>query len=440
MQVRLFIKSVRILVYTMKILLMFFLFNYGTSFLLSAQHLQDDYTEEENRLSSLVPSLYLDCGFCDFNYIREELPFVNYVRDPNNADIHIFVTRTPLVRGGSEHEFSFLGLRNFSSISFDLTYQSGRDATSSEIRDDINKVLQSGLMPYLAQSSKSHFFQIDYDEEAIRAGQQEAIEDPWNYWVFEAYLGAVTLGLESNRKDFNSRWGIWADRVTEDWKLRFRPYFNYTLVEIQRDDEDDVLSTVQRHGIDSYAIKSLNQHWSAGLFATYLTRDDRNIRHRVEVNPGVEYSFLPYREASRRAITLQYQVGYTYAQYFEETIFGVTRQNLFNQQLRGSVNIQQPWGNLSGGIIGSHYLHDADLRRAIFFGSISVRIREGLSLNFSTNFQMIQDQLSLPAGDASLEDILLQRRELATDYSLSTSVAITYTFGSDFANIVNTRF
>jgi len=80
------------------------------------------------------------------------------------------------------------------------------------------------------------------------------------------------------------------------------------------------------------------------------------------------------------------------------------------------------------------------LRRAIFFGSISVRIREGLSLNFSTNFQMIQDQLSLPAGDASLEDILLQRRELATDYSLSTSVAITYTFGSDFANIVNTRF
>jgi len=34
----------------------------------------------------------------------------------------------------------------------------------------------------------------------------------------------------------------------------------------------------------------------------------------------------------------------------------------------------------------------------------------------------------------------LRQRELATDYSFSGSVAITYTFGSKFANLVNTRF
>ncbi|MDZ7756042.1 hypothetical protein [Rhodohalobacter sp.] len=69
-----------------------------------------------------------------------------------------------------------------------------------------------------------------------------------------------------------------------------------------------------------------------------------------------------------------------------------------------------------------------------------MRIIEGLSLSLYANYQNIQDQLTLPAGDASLEDILLQRRELATDFSFYGSVAITYTFGSDFANIVNTRF
>ena len=53
---------------------------------------------------------------------------------------------------------------------------------------------------------------------------------------------------------------------------------------------------------------------------------------------------------------------------------------------------------------------------------------------------MIQDQLSLPAGNASLEEILLQQRELETDFELSGSIALSYTFGSDFANIVNTRF
>jgi hypothetical protein len=46
----------------------------------------------------------------------------------------------------------------------------------------------------------------------------------------------------------------------------------------------------------------------------------------------------------------------------------------------------------------------------------------------------------LPKGEASLEEVLLRQRELATDYSFSGSVAITYTFGSKFANIVNTRF
>ena len=53
---------------------------------------------------------------------------------------------------------------------------------------------------------------------------------------------------------------------------------------------------------------------------------------------------------------------------------------------------------------------------------------------------MIQDQLSLRAGETTLEDVLLQQRELATDFTLSGSIAISYTFGSELANIVNTRF
>jgi hypothetical protein len=158
------------------------------------------------------------------------------------------------------------------------------------------------------------------------------------------------------------------------------------------------------------------------------------------LNPGVEYSFLPYSVATRRAVTLRYLIGYTWYDYFDETIFGKTEQHLLNHQLRGSVDIQQPWGSVSGGIIGSHYLHDIELRRVEFFGSVSVRLVEGLSLRFSSGLEMIQDQLTLRAGDTSIEDILLQRRELATDFEFSGSIAVTYTFGSDFANIVNTRF
>lgn len=395
---------------------------------------------QESGIASRLPTLFIDCSFCDNAHIRSEITFVNYVRDPEQADIHLFITRTPLGRGGAEYEVSFIGLRRFADLDIDLSYTSGRDETWSETRDSLNNLIRSALMPYLSQTTllNAITYSVDTDLGSISSVTSE--DDPWNFWVFEAYVGSVELELESNRTIFDSRWGFFADRITDKSKLRFRPFFNYEYIEIERDDSEDVVSTVERHGIDSYAIKSINQHWSAGLFATYLTRNDMNTRNRIEVNPGVEYSFLPYSEATRRALTLRYLIGYTWYDYFDETIFGKTEQHLLNHQLQGSVDIQQPWGSISGGIIGSNYLHDADLRRIQFFGSVSVRLVEGLSLRFSSGLEMIQDQLTLRAGNTSIEDILLQRRELATDFEFSGSVAVSYTFGSDFANIVNTRF
>ena len=400
---------------------------------------QEDTVDAPAAVNSL-PSLFIDCAFCDDEHIRREIPFVNYVRDPEQADIHMFITRVQLTRGGAEYEISFIGLRRFSELDIELGYTAGRNETWSETRDSLNNLIRSALMPYLSQTAllNSITYTVDTSQRAVTSISVE--EDPWDFWVFEAYVGSLELELESNRTVFDSRWGIYADRVTDEWKLRFRPYFNFEYVEIEQDEEDNVVSSVERHGIDSHAIKSVNQHWSAGLFATYLTRNDRNTRNRVEVNPGVEYSLLPYSEATRRAITLRYLVGYTWYDYFDETIFGETEQHLLNQQLQGSIDIQQPWGSVSGGIIGSHYLHDISLRRVEFFGSISVRLLEGLALSFSSGLEMIQDQLTLRAGDTSIEDILLQRRELATDFEFSGSIAVTYTFGSDFANVVNTRF
>ncbi|MFO7719629.1 MAG: hypothetical protein R6W85_04220, partial [Gillisia sp.] len=54
-------------------------------------------------------------------------------------------------------------------------------------------------------------------------------------------------------------------------------------------------------------------------------------------------------------------------------------------------------------------------------------------------YDYVQDQLSLPKGDASLEDLLLQLRQLATTYGISLSLGLSYSFGSVFNNVVNTR-
>ncbi|MBD3276417.1 MAG: hypothetical protein GF372_13965 [Candidatus Marinimicrobia bacterium] len=294
----------------------------------------------------------------------------------------------------------------------------------------------------MANTEYASNFSLSYTmPEDATSDQQNTFYDPWNHWVFTIYAGSISLGQETNQTDFDSRWGFFADRVTEEWKIRLRPYFNYEYVKIDRiKNERTILSKQHRHGFDSFFLKSLGEHWSAGIFADYITRNDRNLRHRSRVNFGVEYSLYPYDIATRRAITFTYQIGYSALDYYEKTIFDKTEEQLLNHELEAGVQIQQPWGNIYGGVNGSHYFHNTEFRRAEVFLNVSVRLVKGLSLGMEVDFQSIQDQISLPAGDASLEDVLLRRRELLTDFSLNGSIALSYTFGSEFTNIVNTRF
>lgn len=420
--------------------LLFLLSCLDVSSLYACEAQRDTADVGSEALHQEAPYVYIDCNRCDYNHIRREITFVNYVRDPEQADVHVFVTDEGTGGGGREYELSFIGRQAFEDVDYTLVHSIGRNATQDETRESLNRVLKMGFVPYVMQTPLASRLSVNYEGEGEGTSMQQAEEDPWDYWVFEVYAGRLYMGLESNQSEFDSRWGFYADRVTEDWKIRMRPYFNFDYVEIQQEDGEAVTSHNHRHGVDSYAIMSISDHWSTGLFSTYLTRNDRNIRHRFQANPGVEYSFFPYDEATRKSITLVYRLGYTQVDYYEETIFEQTRETLLNHRLEASVSVHQPWGDINTGLSGSHYFHDFAHRRAEFYGSISFRVTEGLSLNFQADFEMIQDQLSLPIGDTSLEEVLLNQRELATDFSLSGSIAISYSFGSDFANVVNTRF
>ncbi|MCJ7813639.1 hypothetical protein MUP95_10030, partial [bacterium] len=89
---------------------------------------------------------------------------------------------------------------------------------------------------------------------------------------------------------------------------------------------------------------------------------------------------------------------------------------------------------------GAHFFPGFEKRRLSFDAEMSVRIFRGFSLNLNGSYSKIADQINLIAGDATLEEILLNRRELASDYQYSVSVGISYRFGSIYNNIVNPRF
>ena len=72
--------------------------------------------------------------------------------------------------------------------------------------------------------------------------------------------------------------------------------------------------------------------------------------------------------------------------------------------------------------------------------SIDVRLFKGFSVEVRGRYDLIRDQLNLPLEGATLDEVLLQRKELATEYEYSISVGFRYTFGSVYSNVVNPRF
>ena len=121
-------------------------------------------------------------------------------------------------------------------------------------------------------------------------------------------------------------------------------------------------------------------------------------------------------------------------------MFGKYADNLFKNDLTVTVDIKQPWGTISTSIEGSHYFNDFKKNRLQVFGQLSLSLFEGMSVNLFGSVSMIHDQLSLPMGGATPDEILLRQKELATQYSYFASIGLSYTFGSIYNNIVNPRF
>lgn len=75
----------------------------------------------------------------------------------------------------------------------------------------------------------------------------------------------------------------------------------------------------------------------------------------------------------------------------------------------------------------------------MLYGDLGIQLFRGLTLDLSGSASRIRDQINLPAGRATAEEILLLRRELQTDFQYFLSVGLGFTFGSIFSNVVNPR-
>lgn len=423
--------------FSFPVLLMFF----GLMMLVHPLRAQYVHDEEKSGGTNNRISVFLDAPWwLDRDFVREQIPIVYYVRDKEAADVHILMTRHGAGRAGTIYAISFIGRRGFQGTDQDISYWAPAGNSGDDTRRGYTNKIKIGLVRYIATTPLISRIIVDYDfdEEAIiRENALEPPIDPWNSWVFEIY-GGGNFRIEEKQRNYSSRFGFFADRITADWKVRFRPYFNFS----QRTfftENDTIISKSHRHGHQAYVVKSINDHWSVGIFNSSLSSTFHNMRINFELLPAVEYSLFPYDEATRRSITFAYRMGYGYHDYMETTIFAKENEFLWSQSVEAAARFQQPWGNFRAGITGSHFFHDLSINRAEIFANVNLRIFQGFSLNVQTNINLINDLLAIPAGDLTIEEILLEQSQQSTNYMVSGSIGLSYTFGSEFSAAFNPR-
>ena len=382
-------------------------------------------------------SFFLDCEDCDFSFVRQELTFVPFVRDPKMADVHILVTDSETGSGGNKYFLNFIGLNEFKGTDYEYTIFTKQSDNDYDKRKSLLKVIKIGILQYYSKTSFIDKIKIGVEDSENRKAD-ELVIDRWNKWVFRLSSGGEYQEEES-QKEYSLNTEGSAKKITEEWKTSFEALYevngeNYT------DDGDNISNRQDSKELSAELIKSINEKWSVGFFGGYLSRTYLNIHDRYNASVGMEYNIFPWKECNRRILALRYSTGFNYSDYIQETIYDKESELLWSESIGVNIELIQPWGEFSVGLKGSHYFHDFSKNKLTLESDFSIRMTKNLSVFCEVESQLVHDQLYLAKGDASLEDVLLERRKLATTYEISCQIGFRFTFGSIYNNIVNERF
>ncbi len=395
-------------------------------------------------------AVYLDCRtHCDFNLIRTEITYVNWVRDREVADVHVLLTSQRAGAGGEQFTAAFLGVRQFSGRGDTLTFTSNPTTTSDEQRRGVTRMLALGLVQFVARTSAAQSLRVTRgDTSRAAVAQVGPVHDPWNAWVFSVSLSGSTDG-ERAYKSQNLNSHVSANRVTEAWKTRFSYYYSYrnNRVTVQEYDsagvalpEEIYTNLLRDWNAELFQVKSLTDHWSLGGGAEMASQVYRNQDLRAELNGAIEYNLFPYAQSTRREMIVRYGVGVARYWYSDTTVFDEIRETLPRQFIDIEYRTREPWGSASVTMQHRNVLTDATKRTTELNGGCSVRLFRGFSVNVNAGYEWIHDQLYLPRGEQDAVDVLLRRRALLSGFQYNMRLGVSYTFGSIYNNVVNPRF
>ncbi len=406
-----------------------------------------------------APRVHVECELgvpCAQGVLRAEINWVDWMDEPDGAEVHVLVSgvnggEDPAVQG---YTLDFAGQGRFAHLSDELRFAAAPEDDPAAIQGGLSQTLRMGLMRYAVEAGLGQDMVLGFNPSVPLAELADplggtasagpatvstaSVYDPWDFWTFRAGLSG-NVDIQESRQNYRLNPSLSADRITEDWKLQFSASHNVNRETIEltnrtvRNDRDS-------WNLSALIVRSLGGHMSTGVDVEARNSVQNNQRSRITVAPGIEWNYYPYAESTRRQLLAHYAVGVQLSNYAEETIFGVTSETNPIHKIGIQYRQSEGWGNAGISADAFQYLHARGLYSVGLSGNLSFRVVRGLDLNLNASSSWIRNEIHIPAGDLSEEDVLLGRQALPTGYNYQFSVGLGYRWGSAFSNIVNARF
>lgn len=394
---------------------------------------------ENQLIKENAPNVFINCWFCDMNYIKEQIPVINYVNDRKDSEIEILFTSRKTGAGGNEYTLYFYGNKTFEGIEDTIVFYTTPSESQDILRIKTVDAIKLGLVRYLAKTQLADKVIISFKTQP----EKKAIsEDDWDYWVFSTSINGNFSGQERNNYYYFNG-SVTASRTTEELKLKIRFYNSYNESQFKFDSPDGEIkytsiSRSQNFKANSYF--AIDNHWSWGIEAEASKSTYLNIDYSFNISPAIEFNVFPYSESNKRQLRIAYQISPTFNRYLSETIFFKTKEFLTSQELNADFTLIESWGTTNISLTGANYFNDMSKYELQFYTSLSWQLFKGFSFSVYGGYSKIRNQIYLPRAGATYEEVLLQRKQLETGYSYWGGFGISFTFGSIYNNIVNPRF
>lgn len=394
-------------------------------------------TTKNDLIRLCAPKLFLDCSTCDQQYYRQEINYINFVRDRRLANVYVLVRTINTGSGGIEFTLEFIGQNEFKELNDTLQYVAPANQANAITREALRDKIKIGVLPYVIKTPlcEKLIYSIESEQKDMDVNQ---VKDKWNFWTFN-----ISSNSWGNGNAYNTNLGtnvnLSANRVTEQLRTEtgLFGFGNYQRFVVN----NEIVTGLQLNwGGYHFTAKSIGKHWAAGHSATYFSSTVQNLRHSTSYYGTVEYNIFPYSEATRRQLRINYRLGGRYQDYYNKTIYNKNYSWFTLHSLVVSYNQVEKWGNIGLAMGGFHYLNYLKNYNLSINPSINWNPAKGLSIGLFGGFTLVNDQFFLSAEEISDSEVLLNQRALATNFNFWGGFNINYSFGSIYNSVVNVRF